>query len=163
MNRKLLSAETVELLEYRINQEEFSSRLYEYMSLWLENKGYFNTAKLYAKYSSEELTHAGWAKSYLLDYGYTPCLKALPSPETEYKSCGEILEATLTHELLIQKQCEEMAAKSLKSNQFVLHHLALRYCGEQAEEVGKAINLLDIHALTMDGLVLDHYVGKHLL
>ena len=46
---QLLKSEVVDLLNYRIQQEEFSSRLYEQMSLWLDDNGFMNTSKLYKK------------------------------------------------------------------------------------------------------------------
>lgn len=163
MDRKLLPQECIDIMNYRIQQEEFSARLYEQMKLWLDNKGYKNLAQLYDTYVSDEMTHAGWAKSYLLDYGITPELKPLASPYVDYKDCKEIFEETLKHEQVVTAQVTELAAKSLKSGNFVLHALALKYCAEQQEEIGKSINLLDIHALTGDGLVLDSYVKENIL
>ena len=163
MDRKLLSQDVVDVMNYRIQQEEFSARLYEQMKMWFDNKGYKNLSKLYEEYVNDEMTHAGWAKSYLLDYGIVPQLKPLASPYVEYKDCKDIFNATLEHEQVVTSQVAELASKSLKIGNFVLHALALKYCAEQQEEIGKSINLLDIHALTGDGLVLDQYVGENLL
>ena len=163
MDRKLLPQECIDIMNYRIQQEEFSSRLYEQMKLWFDNKGYTNLAKLYDSYVLDEMQHAGWAKSYLLDYGVTPELKPLASPYVDYKDCKEILNETLKHEQIITSQVSELASKSFKMNNFVLHSLALKYCAEQQEEIGKIVNLLDISELTGDGLVLDSYVKENLL
>ena len=70
----LLSKKIVDTLNYRIQQEDFSSRIYEQLALWLNDKGYLNISSLYKRYASEESNHADWAKSFLLDYGITPCL-----------------------------------------------------------------------------------------
>lgn len=163
MDRKLLPQECIDIMNYRIQQEEFSSRLYEQMKLWFDNKGYTNLAKLYDSYVSDEMQHAGWAKSYLLDYGITPELKPLASPYVDYKDCKEILNETLKHEQIITSQVSELASKSFKMNNFVLYSLALKYCAEQQEEIGKVVNLLDISELTSDGLVLDSYVKENIL
>lgn len=163
MKGTLLKPEIVELLEYRIQQEEFSARIYEQMRLWFDDKGYKNFAKLYESYVVDEMVHAGWAKSFLLDYGYTPKLKPLLSPDAEYTSCMEILEATLEHELLVTKQCEKLAMTGLKNDMPVLHALGLKYCAEQQEEIGKAITIIDIAKLTSDMLVLDNYIGENYL
>ena len=72
----LISDKTIELLNYRIEQEDYSSRLYLSMSLWLENAGYAS-AKLWKKYSSEEANHADWARTYLLSLGIQPKTGAL--------------------------------------------------------------------------------------
>jgi len=160
---KLLNDKVVKALNYRIQQEEHSSRIYEQLSLWLNNNGFLNCSELYKKYASEEMVHAGWSKSYLLDYGITPCLEALPSPEMEINSLKDVFEATLEHELLVTKQCEELASLALKENNHVLYHLASKFCGEQQEEIGKAITLQDIYKLSTDMLIIDHYIGDKLL
>ena len=159
----LISKQAIQALETRIQREEFSSRLYEDMSLWFEDKGYINLAKLYKKYSGEELTHASWSKDFLLSYKIKPCLKALGSPESEYKSCKDILDATLSHEAAITKECEILATDALKRGEITLYTLGLKYCAEQVEELSKAYNLLDICSLTDSDLLFDQYVGENLL
>lgn len=163
MDKKLLSEEAVKALEQRILSEEFSARLYEDIHLWFEDKGYNNLAKLYKEYSDEEWEHAGWSKKFLLSYGYKPCLKQIPSPESEYESCDDILEVTLEHELDVQRECEIMAKEALKRGEMALYTLALKYVQEQIDEADKAISLLDIKKLTSDMLIFDDYVGKHYL
>lgn len=163
MDKKLLDKKIVDLLEYRIQQEEFSSRLYEDMHLWLEDKGYTNLAKVYKEYAEEEMEHAGWAKKFLLSFGIKPKLKVLNSPESSYETCLDILEATYEHEWEISKQCEEMASEALKMGKNMLYSLALKYCDEQIDELDKAIAFLDIYKLTNDMLVFDDYIGKNYL
>lgn len=160
---KLLNRSVVDALNYRIQQEEFSSRLYEQMSLWLNNEGFLNCSELYKKYSDEELKHAQWSKSYLLDYGVTPCLMKLESPEMEISSLKDVFEATLEHELEVTKQCEDLATLALKENNHVLYQLASKYCAEQQEEIGKSLELESLLKLSSDMLIIDHYVGDKLL
>ena len=159
----LLSKKIVDTLNYRIQQEDFSSRLYEQLALWLNDNGYLNTSKLYERYSSEESNHSDWAKSFLLDYGVTPTLMKLESPEMEVNSLQDVFDVTLEHELEITRQCEELATTALKEGNHVLYHLASKYCGEQQEEIGKAITNLDILKLSSDMLIIDHYIGDKLL
>jgi ferritin len=156
---KLLDKKIVEALEYRIQQEEFSSRLYHQLALWLDDNGFLNTAEVYKVYSEEEYKHAGWAKSFLLDYGLTPKLQALPAPDVEVSTLKDVFDITLEHELEITRQCEELANLAMKLNNHVLYTLAGQYCKEQHEEIGKAITNLDILALSNDMLIVDHYIG----
>jgi ferritin len=159
----LLSKKIVDTLNYRIQQEDYSSRLYEQLALWLNDNGYLNTSLLYKRYASEESNHANWAKSFLLDYGVTPCLMKLESPEMEISGLKDVFEVTLEHELDITRQCEELAIMALKEGNHVLYVLASKYCAEQQEEIGKAITNLDIFKLSTDMLIIDHYVGDKLL
>ena len=50
----IIPEKIVTLLNYRINQEELSSRLYLAMSEWLEIAGFLGASKLWGSYSDEE-------------------------------------------------------------------------------------------------------------
>lgn len=163
MKSKLISQLTIDYLNFRIQQEEESSRLYEQIHLWLEDKGYINTSKLYKKYADEEMVHSGWAKSYLLDFGVTPTLFELEAPNNSFIGLKDIFAKTLEHEELITSQIKEMGENALKESDFVLFSLVMKYQAEQQEEIAKAITLLDISELSSDNLILDNYIGENLL
>jgi len=159
----LLDQKVIETLNYRIQQEEDSARLYEQISLWLNNKGMINLSKLYKKYADEENSHAGWSKSYLLDHRITPELRILKKVGTEFIDVKQILDLTLSHELDVTRQVTELAELALEEGNHVLYSLATKYCAEQQEEHGKATTNLDIFALTLDLLVFDNYIGENIL
>lgn len=161
MEKQLLSKEAIASLEQRINSEEFSSRLYHDMHLWLEDLGYVNLSKLYASYSSEEMEHAYWSKKFLLSYGIKPKLKAIQSPDAEYKSCEDILNATLEHELTVTRECESLSKEALRRGEMTLFTLGQKYCEEQIDEVSKAISLIDSYKLSNCPLLFDQYVGQN--
>jgi len=158
----MLDQKIIDVLNHRISREEFSSRLYKYMGLWLRTKGYGNLSTLYMAYSKEELEHANWAVEYLTNYNITPTLKDLVSPVMDFSSCMQILEETLAHELQITRECEKLHDLGVQLKKPSLQKLALKYCKEQDEEISKALDLLDHAKLTDDMLVFDHYVEKYL-
>ena len=160
---KLLDEKTVEILNYRIQQEELSSRLYHQMSLWLETESYRNLTKLFATYSNEEIKHAGWAKEYLLSFNVMPELRTLEEPVNVFTSIQDIAQKTLEHEILITEQCNDLAKYAFTESDFGLLTLAQKYNSEQIEELNKATNLLDIVNMSNDKLVIDTYVGENLL
>lgn len=160
---KQLSKECIDILNYRINQEQISSKLYEAMGLWLDNIGLKNFAKLYEKFYKEELDHANFAKEYLLSYGITPKMKAIPEQQCDYASLQEIIDSTLTHEQDITRQCEELLFFAKKNNHGTLETLALKYCSEQVEELDRSKNIQDHSKLTNDLLLFDHYIGENYL
>jgi ferritin len=139
----MINEETIKLLNYRIQQEEYSSRIYHYFALCLENMGYENAPKLWQKYSDEEMEHAEWAKNYLLSYGVTPELKEIPKPECNCSSLIDVISETYKHEEMITKQCNDLAIAAIKMNNHILYQLAIRYCKEQLEELNKAQTLVD--------------------
>lgn len=159
----MLDQKVINILNYRISQEQISSKIYEQMSLWLDNTGYKNFAKLYKKYADEELIHAGFAIEFLLSYGITPKLLAIPEQQCEFDSLQEILEITKAHEEEITRQCSELQGFALKNNIPTLQTLALKYCSEQVEELNRSRNLLDHSKLTTDMLFFDHFIGENYL
>lgn len=160
-----LSKEEIDLLNYRIEQEEYSSRIYEQMSLWFEDQGLKNLAKVYKQYSVEELSHAQWAKDFLLSFNLEPklCKLACPYDEFEFDSIQSILQITLEHEQEVTRQCNELATFALKNNNHVLYSLASKYCSEQIEELEKAYDFISIYKLTNDMLVFDNYIQENYL
>lgn len=160
---KLISKKTIELLNLRIKQEEESSRLYDQMRLWFDDKGYINLAKLYKKYADEEMTHANWAKEYLIDYGFNPELSALEKPRNDWESPIDIFTATLDHEEFVTTEIAKIGKVALEAGDYVLFALVSKYQAEQQEEISKAVNNLDIAQLTNDNLILDQYIGENLL
>ena len=160
---RLLSDETIAILNYRIEQEQYSSRIYEQISMWLENEGFNNLSKLYKKYASEELGHADWAKTYLLSYDITPSLHPLKTPleECTCSNIKEILDLTLKHELEVTSQCEALTKFAMETSQFNLFSLGRRYNAEQIEEIEKATTLVSLYKHSKDDLIFDSYIGEN--
>lgn len=137
------SKEVIDLLNYRIEQEESSSRIYHHMSLWLNDKGYTNAAKKWEQDSQDEMTHAGWAKDYLLSMGEVPATPMLKAQEDSYNTLADIIRKSYDHEINISKQCNQLAVYALKNGNMLLYSLAHKYVTEQVEELDKLQTLLD--------------------
>lgn len=138
-----ISKKIEELINFRIVEEEKSSRLYLAMSKWLGYNGYAGASKLWAKYSEEESKHSGWAYSYLEDLDLLPKVPALEAPKCEFKDLVDICKQSNTHELLITKQCNDLAAAAASEGDYMTLELAQRYLKEQVEEIGKTTYWLD--------------------
>jgi len=162
----LITDEIVNHLNFRIQQEEYSSRIYLSMSLWLENKGYVNAAKLWKKYSTEEFAHADWARTYLLSFGVQPATPMLNAPEQDYSGLPEIIEISYNHEIDITKQIKELASAALAKSEHQLYELALMYLKEQVEEHNKMQNWVDqLESFGTDKIamrLLDHEMKDYL-
>lgn len=139
----LITATVVDHLNYRIQQEELSSRLYLAMSLWLNNEGYTGAASLWKKYSDEELSHADWARTYLLSFGIQPLTPALTQPQQLFKGLPEIIELSFDHEVTISEQIKAIATDAFKSGEHMLYELTLKYLKEQVEEHDKMQTWMD--------------------
>lgn len=139
----LISSECIEILQYRIEQEELSSRLYESMSLWLDDHGFTGAAKAWKKDAQDEMTHAQWAKDFLLDLGIQPKLPTLQAPQYVFTGLPDIIYKSYDHEVMVTEQCNELASHAMKYSNHLLYQLAMKYLKEQQEEMGKVITYVD--------------------
>lgn len=130
-------------LNYRIQQEEFSSRTYLAMSMWLNNKGFMGAAALWKKYSDEEMVHADWTRTYALSFGVQPLTPTLDEPDQVFEGLPEIIKKSYEHEIDISKQIKDLASKAMTSGDHILYELALRYLKEQVEEMDKMQTWMD--------------------
>lgn len=162
----LLTDDCLKMLNYRIEQEDYSSRIYLAMSMWLDDKGYVNAAKLWRKYSDEERGHADMAREYLLDLGIRPNTPLLNQPVQEYSGLPQIIRDSYDHEVDITNQCKELASHAMKVGDHMLYQLAGTYLKEQIEEVGKAQNWIDqLESFGEDQIamrLLDHEMKDYL-
>lgn len=143
MSEFLLGKNSEEILNKRIEEEEKSSRLYQAMSLWLENSGYTGAAKAWKKDAEDEMGHAQWAKDFLLDMGITPTLRTINEPQHEFNGLPDIIQKTYDHEILITQQCNELANFAYLNGNHLLYQLAMKYLTEQQEEVSRSITMMD--------------------
>lgn len=161
-----LSDRIITLLNYRINQEEKSSRIYKAMSLWLDDKAYFNASKLWDKYSGEELKHAEWAREHLLSFNIRPETQPIEEVPNDFTGLDDIIRKTLEHEILITQQCKDLAKTSQDEGDILTYTLAHKYCAEQVEELKNSwdkMNLLEIYGTEKLNLVLlDQALSKYL-
>ena len=147
--------ECIEILNYRIWQEEESSRLYHAMSLWLNDHGYMGAAKQWEKDSQDEMKHAQFAKDFLLDMGIQPDLPQLELPKQKFTGLDQIIYESYDHELEVTRQCNELANYASTSGNHLLYQLALKYVQEQQEELGKLQTLIDnLEAFGSDKIAL---------
>ena len=139
----LLSEACLAHLNYRIQQEEYSSRIYLSMSMWLNDNAFKNTAAVWKKYSEEELSHANWAREYLLSMGVQPSTPALAAPGDNYAGLPEIVQISFDHEITITEQCKELAKNAFRDGDTMLFTLTQKYLSEQIEEHDKMQNHMD--------------------
>lgn len=150
-----ITKDCIDILNFRIEQEEQSSRLYQMMSLWLNNNGFMGAASAWEKDAQDEIKHAQWAKDFLLDMGVTPKLPALKEPPQVFAGLPDVIRKSYDHEIMVTKQCNDLATHALKHSNHLLHQLSMKYLQEQQEEIGKLQTLLDkLEAFGEDGAAL---------
>lgn len=151
----LLGQPCIDYLNYRIQQEEYSSRIYMSMSMWLNNKGYSGAAALWRTYSDEEMKHADIARTYMLSFGIQPVTPRLDQPEQNFSGLPQIIQMSFEHEIEVSQQIKEMADHALKMGDHMLYELCLAYLKEQVEEHDKTQTWVDkLEAFGTDKIAL---------
>lgn len=138
-----LNEKIVELLQYRIEQEELSARIYKAMSSWLSINGYLGASALWNNYSKEEVAHSEVVYKYLLDLNVLPEVPTLYQPKIEFDSFEQIIHESLKHEMDITNQCNELAKACSEGNDFMTLKLAQWFLSEQTEELNKTQTWVD--------------------
>ena len=158
-----INSKIEDLLNYRIEQEEYSGRLYLGMSKWLVKNGYEGASKLFKKWSLEEFEHAGYAYEFLEDMNIQPKVQAILQIDANFSGLRDIMQKAFDHEMMITEQCNELAKACMDESDFVTFTLAGRYTMEQAEELAKTTYWLDrIDAFSGDSslLIIDKEMGE---
>lgn len=138
-----ISKKIEELINYRIVEEEKSSRLYLAMSKWAKFNGFEGAGKLWKKYADEEMLHVSWAYTYLESLDILPTVPALELPKCSFNGLPDICQLSLEHELLITQQCNDLAKTAQSEGDYMTLQLAQKYLTEQAEEIGRQSYWID--------------------
>lgn len=143
MRTPVISPEIIALLNYRIQQEELSSRIYLAMSVWANLNGFAGAGELWKKYSEEEKGHAEWAYNYLLDLNILPVVPPLDKPVGVFKGLPDIIIKSYEHEVNITMQCQALAQKAQQLGDYMTLQLAEKYLKEQVDELAKTNYWID--------------------
>lgn len=160
---ELISKKTIELLNYRIQQEQYSSKVYEQMTLWLKDEGYLGMAEVWEMFYKEELTHAEIAKDYLLSFNIMPELMVIEEPANVFTSIEDIINKTYEHEVMVTKQCLELSKHAMSESDFNLFTITQKYNAIQVAEMDEVNDLVSILKLSSDKLIIDNYIKENFL
>lgn len=160
---ELISKKTIELLNYRIQQEQINSKRYEQMYLYLQNEGYENAAQVWKKNYEDELEHAIWSKDYLMSFNIMPELMSIEEPINIFSSFEDIVEKTHEFEIETTMQCRELAKHALEEGDYNLLILANKYNTEQIEEMETSYRFKSIIKMSSDKLVIENWIKENIL
>lgn len=143
MKTKRLSDNIEKILNTQIVNEGYSSAIYRAMANCLEYNGWVGAAKLWKKYSSEEMAHYEKIISYMQDRDCMPIIPAIPQPQYKYEGIKNIVELSDKHEIDVSGQWKKIASEAMKESDLMTFELAQWFIGEQTEEEAKMIYWLD--------------------
>ena len=133
-----ISENLEKLINIQIQREEDSSRIYRAMSLFLNDMGWINGAKLWMKYSKEEMTHAEYLWNYLLDRDTLPEVQLLPAKKLTLTCVTDVIAQSYEHEIQVSKWIDEIAKAALKEGDLTAYQALQFLIKEQIEEEQKS-------------------------
>ena len=139
---KRLPQSVADDLNKHIQAEAYSSQIYLSMATWCEDNGYFGGAKLFKKYSEEELTHMHKLYEYLLDRDYCPITPAIEQPQYSFSDILDVIELAYKHEMGISDSYHVTADLCLKERCHTTYAFIHWFIKEQIEEEAKFANLI---------------------
>ena len=140
---KRISDELEKRMNFHIQMEEDSSRLYRAMGEWFEYNGWYSAAKLWKKYADEEMTHCSKFYQYLQDRDVLPITPMVKEQSNEYESMEKIVEASYKHEIDVSTELSKTATMALKEGCLTGFTFMQWFINEQIEEEAKMMAFLD--------------------
>lgn len=136
---KRISDSIEAILNKQIKHEFDNSRLYRAMSSCLEFNGWPGAAKLWKKYSDEEITHGEKIINYMQDRDCKPTIPDTTQPTKDYKGIEEIVNFSDKREIDTTKEWKDIYTLAFKEGDFLTVELARWFIKEQTEEEAKMI------------------------
>ena len=155
---KRLSDKTIQILNKQIKVEADAAQIYYAMSEWCENTGYFGSASLLERHSSEERGHMSRVYKYLSDRDVLPVTPEIAAPKKQiFKGLPELFNAAYEHEKFVTSTYNDIAILCMEEKDFMTFNFALRFLKEQMEEESKFKGFID-EINTMGGDKKDLYL-----
>ena len=142
-----VKSKTLQLIQEQIEHEMFASRLYLSMAVWLDAKGYPETAKFFAEHAPEERGHAMWFVNFLLERGEKPIIPATELPPNDFETEEEIFTASIDHEKFITQKIADIYAAALEEGDIMALEIARKLSVEQIEEEAWFLSLYNLFKL----------------
>lgn len=140
---KRLSDKIYNMLNEQIRNEHESSTLYLTMSQWLDYNGWRGGAKLWKKYSDEELSHRDKFYSYIQDRDCMPKTLATKEQPISFDCVKDIAEASYKHEIQVTEWIKQIALAAFEEKDLNTYEFAMKMIGEQTEEEAKTLYWVD--------------------
>jgi len=153
----MLSKKLLDALNQQINDEYFSSYIYQSMVAYFEDKNLDGSAHWMKMQAEEEHLHALKIFNYVVERGGRVELFAIAEPPKEWDSPRAAFEAALEHEKLMTEKISHLADLAIEEKDHATNNLMQWYVSEQVEEeatVDDILKKLDLMGDTGTGLFL---------
>ena len=160
----MISKKMLKELTQQINEELYSSYLYQAMSSYCLNIGFKGAAKWLAVQAKEETGHGMKIYDYLHKVGEHAVLMAIAEPPAKYASLKEIFLAAFKHEQHITSRIGGLMDLAAKDNDYATQSFLKWFVDEQVEEEEQTSEIVKRLEIAGDKgstlLYLDKELGK---
>lgn len=153
-----------EAINGQINKELHSSYLYLSMAAYFESVNLPGFARWMHVQAGEEREHGMRLFQHLVDRGGKVQLKAIASPQTEWKTNLDAFKQVQEHEAAVTVSIHTLYELALKERDYPAQVFLQWFINEQVEEEKSATDIVQqlelIDARGTAVLILDHQLGK---
>lgn len=160
----MISDAMQEAINGQINKELHSSYLYLSMAAYFESVNLPGFARWMHVQAGEEREHGMRLFHHLVDRGGKVQLKAIASPQTEWKTNLDAFKQVQEHEAAVTVSIHTLYELALKERDYPAQVFLQWFINEQVEEEKSATDIVQqlelIDARGTAVLMLDHQLGK---
>jgi len=138
-----LDKKIVKAIEEVLALELYASYHYKSAFQWASVKQYVNSAAFFLQESKDEQKHANILIQYATDYGVTPALSDINSPDQDFVSMDDVLMRSLELEDSLGEKYEEVYKMALEVCPMAAIDLFQQFLAIQSQAVREYRNLID--------------------
>lgn len=154
----------VKALNKQINNELYSSYLYQAMSAYFQSANLFGFAAWMEKQAGEENKHAMKFYRYVFDRGGRVTLSAIDTPPADWKSPLDAFKQAYAHELFITAAINDLVKLAQAEHDTATESMLKWYVDEQVEEEANAQTIVAKLQMVKDNvgglMILDKELGE---
>lgn len=139
----MLSKKLLDALNQQINDEYYSSYIYQAMVAYFEDMNLDGCAHWMKMQAEEEHLHALKIFNYVAERGGRVELFAVPKPPTDWDTPRAAFEDALDHEKLMTEKISKLADLAIEERDHATNNLMQWYVSEQVEEEANVEDILN--------------------
>jgi ferritin len=139
-----LNTKIVTLLEERLNDEFVAAFFYRDASNYLQNIGYFDSAKYFAAKSVDEFAHAKGIEDFLVNWNIQPKLPQIDASTGEFDSLIDVIEKGYNLEFQLYESYEETSMKIFNMGDLCVFDFLAKYRNIQTKSVSEYSDFLNL-------------------
>lgn len=147
-----MNSKVKDLLNTQVNKELESAYLYLEFSNFFDSKQLDGYANYYRVQAKEEIDHAMLIYDYMHKANENLHLMIIKSPDEQYKSIEEVLDAGLKAEKEVTASINKIFETANKTNDYASKSFLKWFIDEQVEEEENAQKMIDEYSLFKNNL-----------